>query len=358
MISRRAGGVALSLSAAATFGVLAPAAKEALAHLGPVRGAGLAYLAAGLVALAALGVRRLVGAAAAGRTVARSDLPRLLGMTLAGGVLGPLLFFAGVERAEAHRVAVVQHLEFALTVLAAIVVLAERPGRRGTTGFVLVFAGLLASGLSGPLPASGAGEAASPLGPLLVAAACVAWAADNTLARGASALDPLVVVSFKGLGAGTALVLATLAGPWSLTPRGWGAVLVAGGVGIGLSLVLELLALRRIGAALNAGLFATGPAFGFVWSLLFLGERAGGPVWVALGLCALGAVALAVDRHAHRHTHEPLRHTHRHHHRDGHHAHEHGAGFDPATEHVHEHAHERVEHAHAHVHDEHHRHRH
>src|SRR4029078_12194384 len=82
-------------------------------------------------------------------------------------------------------------------------------------------------------------------------------------------------------------------------------------VGIGLSLVLELLALRRIGAALNAGLFATGPPVGFLWSLFFLGERSGAAAWGALGLCLVGAVAMALDRHAHAHVHPAVRPTHR-----------------------------------------------
>jgi hypothetical protein len=101
----------------------------------------------------------------------------------------------------------------------------------------------------------------------------MAWACDNTLARGASDLDPLLVVSIKGLGAGVVLSLTSAGDPWPLDARGWGLIVLAGGVGVGASLVLELLALRRIGAALNAGLFATGPAFGFVWSLSFLGEH-------------------------------------------------------------------------------------
>jgi len=356
--SRRAlGGVALSLAAAAAFGVFAPAAKGALAHVQPVRAAGLAYVAAGLVALGALVARQLTGRPISGRAIEGRDAPRLLGMTLVGGALGPVLFFAGVDLVAAHHAAVVQHLEFALTVLAAVLVLGERPGSRGLVGLALVGSGLLlfstfGAGTAGPALSS------SGIGLLLLIAACMAWAVDNTLARGASELDPLVVVSIKGLGAGGALLLFTFGSAWWLPPRTWALVFLAGGVGVGLSLILELLALRRIGAALNAGLFATGPAFGFVWSLVFLGERAVAAGWAALLLCALGAIALSIDRHAHWHVHEPIRHTHRHDHLDGHHTHGHGPDFDPATEHVHEHEHQRTEHSHAHVHDEHHRHRH
>jgi len=355
--SRPVVGALLSLGAAATFGVLTPASKQALEHLTPLRTGGLAYLAAGLVALVALVVVRLSGLTPAGRSLARTDYPRLAGMTLLGGVVGPALFFSGLAEIAAHHVAVLQHLEFALTVLAALFVLGERPGRKGLFGILLVGAGVLLLTLIDVGEAQAAG-ASSWSGLLLVVGACVAWAGDNTLARGASDLDPLVVVSIKGLVAGGLLILMTPGEAFPSTPAAWNAVVLAGGVGVGLSLLLELMALRRIGAALNAGLFAIGPAFGFVWSLVFLGEQASFSGSLALAICAAGVVALSVDRHEHSHMHAHIKHAHRHRHDDGHHTHDHGPGFDPRTLHAHDHEHEPAEHAHPHVHDDHHRHRH
>lgn len=354
--SRATSGILLALAAAAAFGVFTPAAKAALFHIGPIRAAGLAYLAAGAVALAMLLARRLLGGASTGRRPARRDAARLLGMTVFGGLAGPALFFAGVERVAAHHAAVVQHLEFVLTVLAAVLVLGERPGRRGLGGLLLVGSGVVLLSILGA--ESGGAAGLSWTGMAWIVAACTVWAVDNTLARGASDLDPLVVVAVKGLGAGGAWMLATAGGAWPDDARAWELLLLAGGVGVGVSLTLELVALRRIGAALNAGLFATGPAFAFLWSVVFLGERSTPASFAALALCAAGAVALAVDRHAHAHRHLPLRHAHPHRHDDGHHDHVHDPAVDPATEHVHEHAHEAVRHSHPHVHDEHHRHRH
>ncbi len=349
-------GVALSLAAAAAFGVLAPAAKGAVAQVGPVRGAGLAYLAAGVVALAALALRSVVSDQHPGGPIGRNGALRLSAMILFGGVAGPALFFAGVARVAAHHAAVVQHLEFVLTAGAAMAVLGERLGRRGLAGLLLVGCGLLVfavhgAGTEGP-------DRFAWSGLLLIAAACIAWAVDNTLARGASDLDPLAVVAVKGLGAGAILTGATLGGRWPGDARAWGLVLLAGGVGVGVSLILELLAVRRIGAALNAGLFATGPAFGFVWGVIALGERSAAWTWAALGLCVVGAVALATDRHRHHHVHGVIDHAHHHDHGDGHHAHRHEPGIEAEVEHAHAHRHEAVGHEHPHVHDEHHRHRH
>ena len=314
------GGVALSLAAAATFGVLAPASKGALAHVGPLRGAAMAYLAAGCVALVALAFGHVAGLRQRGRPASTGDTPRLVGMTVLGGVLGPAMFFAGVERLAAHHAAILQHLEFGLTGLAAVLVLGDRPASRGVAGLVLVGAGVLLMSMLDLGRASGAGS--SWIGVLLLGGACMAWACDNTLARGASDLDPLLVVSVKGLGAGVVLSLTSAGDPWPLDARGWGLIVLAGGVGVGASLVLELIALRRIGAAVNAGLFATGPAFGFAWSLLFLGEHSTAAGWAALAVCVAGAVFLSIDRHEHAHVHHSIRHTHPHVH-DEHHRHRH-----------------------------------
>jgi drug/metabolite transporter (DMT)-like permease len=354
MARTRRTGVWLSLAAAACFGIFGPAAKAALRDVAPLRAAGLVYLAAGAVAGSVWLFRRAAGRPSLGHSV-RRELPRVLAMTLVGGVLGPALFFAGVARVPAHDVAVLQHMEFALTALAAVLVLGERPGARGVAGLGLVGAGVT---LLAMLESSGGGGTGTSLtGLLLLVGACAAWAADNTLARGASDLDPLAVVTVKGLGAGTVLAAAS-SGAWDLEPRTWLLVLLGGGVGIGLSLALELLAVRRIGATLNAGLFATGPAFGFLWSLFFLGESAGAPAWTALVLCLVGAVALARDRHSHVHVHPTLRHSHQHHHLDEEHTHTHDAAADPGAEHEHEHVHPEVEHVHPHVHGHDHRHRH
>lgn len=355
-VRRRAtSGVALSLAAAAAFGLFAPAAKDALAGIAPLRAAGLCYAAAGGVALVALLLRKLAGGRASGRPVHSRDGLRLAAITLLGGVAGPCLFFAGLGKVAAHQAAILQHLEFALTAAAAVLVLGEGPGPRGYAGLSLVGAGLLAFSL-----ASGGDPISSSfgLGAILIAGACLAWAADNLLARGASDLDPLLVVSIKGLGAGAVILLVTLEEPWPVSLRAWSSVLIAGGMGVGVSLVLELLALRRIGAALNAGLFATGPAFGFLWSVVWLGERPRPLDLPALALCAAGAAMLSVARHLHTHVHVEVRHTHRHDHLDGHHAHAHDEPVPPETSHTHEHVHEAMTHAHPHVHDDHHRHRH
>ena len=134
------------------------------------------------------------------------------------------------------------------------------------------------------------------------------------------------------------------------------AALAVGAAAYGASVVLDAYALRHVGAAREAALFATGPFFGALAAVPLLGEHITGSDFVAAAAMACGITLLLRARHAHPHIHEPLTHEHRHRHDDPHHAHTH----DPPVTgwHSHVHTHEPITHAHPHDSDLHHRHPH
>jgi drug/metabolite transporter (DMT)-like permease len=120
---------------------------------------------------------------------------------------------------------------------------------------------------------------------------------------------------------------------------------------------LDVYALRLLGAAREAALFASAPFVGALASMIILGERLSVREVGALLVMALGVGLLVRARHAHLHTHEPLEHDHLHAH-DEHHQHEHSPGLDTSEPHSHPHRHAPLTHDHPHVSDLHHRHRH
>jgi drug/metabolite transporter (DMT)-like permease len=90
------------------------------------------------------------------------------------------------------------------------------------------------------------------------------------------------------------------------------AALLLGGVSYGISLVLFLLALRRLGAARTGAYFAAAPFYAAALSLLVFWSA---PDLRLLGaaLCVLVAlVLLAGERHIHTHRHGELVHSHWH----------------------------------------------
>jgi drug/metabolite transporter (DMT)-like permease len=193
-------------------------------------------------------------------------------------------------------------------------------------------------------------------GTAAIGAATLAWAADNTLSRPLSDLDPGDVVAAKGLVGATASVCIAAATRASW-PGLWPSVgiLACGAIGFGASLRLYLRAQRVLGSARTGSVFAIAPFVGAVGAFA-LGEPLGG--WPTL----LGGVAIGIgvwlhlgEQHAHAHEHEPITHDHPHRHHDDHHD-DHAHEPPVVGEHSHPHAHSPRVHLHAHGEDLHHRH--
>jgi drug/metabolite transporter (DMT)-like permease len=339
-------GPLLGLAAAALFGGSTPVAKLLVPDAGVLVLAGLLYAGAGLGLTAAQPFRRR-GAEA---PLQRSDLLRLAGVVLAGGVVGPVLLVAGLTRLSASAASLLLNLEAPFTIGLAVLALRERLARREAAGAAIIVA---AAGVLTWAPGAVRLDAA---GVLCVAGACAAWAVDNTLSQGLALRDPVAVARVKALAAGAFNVALGAALGERFPPAGpLAAALATGVLGYGASLVLHLLAVRAVGAARQAALFATAPFLGAVLAVPLLGERPGPVQLGAAALMALGITAVVRARHGHAHRHPAEEHTHAHVH-DAHHAHAHA---DPTPEpHAHPHRHEPLVHDHPHLPDVHHRHDH
>ena len=151
------------------------------------------------------------------------------------------------------------------------------------------------------------------------------------------------------------LIIALLLGARLPSIGATSAALVVGFCGVGLSLVLFVLALRHLGSARTGAYFSLAPFLGAVIAIAMLGEPITPQLVIAGLLMAFGVWLHLTERHAHDHTHEPIEHEHAHVHDDHHrHAHE-GTVTEP---HSHWHRHEPLRHRHAHYPDIHHRHEH
>lgn len=343
--------VLAALGAAVLFGASTPLAKQLLGGLSPFLLAGLLYLGSGL-GLSLVRLLRDRGWQASGLPVA--EWPWLLGAIAAGGIAGPVLLMAGLAHTSAATASLLLNLEAVLTAVLAWVVFRENADRRIVLGMVLIVTGGL---LLSAIPASG--QAANSLvGPLLIAAACLAWAVDNNLTRKVSASDALFIAGTKGLVAGAAnlgvalFLGASLPAAPILLPA-----MLLGFLGYGVSLVLFVLALRGLGAARTGAYFSTAPFIGAALAILLLGEPTALPFWLASALMAAGVWLHLTERHEHEHKHEALEHQHRHVH-DAHHQHVHDFDWGGQEPHNHSHQHVMMTHKHTHYPDIHHRHQH
>lgn len=347
-MGRERSGYAVGLCAAILFGASAPVSKLLLDDIGAQMLAGLLYLGAFLAVAPFVRTRGRRGEA----SLQRSDVPRLAGIVVSGGIVAPVLLMLGLERISGIAGSLLLNLEGPLTLLVGIVVVHEYLGRRAGVGSAVIFAGSAFIGLQGP------GGGLDVLGGALIVAACLGWAIDNNLTQRLSIRDPFQIVAVKtGVAAVVNIGLALARGE---TLPGWGVLagaLALGASAFGVSILLDAYALRALGAAREAGVFATAPFAGALLAVPLLAERwTAGDVVAAVAMAA-GVVLLVGARHDHEHVHDSLIHDHRHVH-DDHHRHEHPGAVDGSEPHSHPHRHDPLVHAHPHVSDVHHRHPH
>jgi drug/metabolite transporter (DMT)-like permease len=311
--------------------------------------AGLMYFGAGLGLAAYRLFRGTFAEASDEAQLRRTDLPWLAVAIGMGGVAGPVLLMLGLSRTTASSAALLLNMEGLATMVIAWVVFRENVDRRLMLGAFAILAG------AGLLSWNGQGVSFDS-GSLLVIGACVAWGVDNNFTRNISATDPVVIAMLKGLIAGAVnVVIALLTGaafPAAVTVA---AAAIVGLLGVGVSLVMFILALRHLGSARTSAYYSLAPFIGAIVAISLLGEPMTAKLLIAGVLMGAGLWLHLEERHAHEHEHEPLEHEHSHVH-DEHHHHDHEG---PATQpHSHWHRHDRRRHAHAHYPDVHHRHGH
>jgi drug/metabolite transporter (DMT)-like permease len=343
-------GIPLALGSAVLFGASTPLAKLLLGDVDPWLLAGILYLGSGIGLGAARLVGRAVGLGTTEATLRGKDLPWLVAVIGAGGVLGPVLLMFGLARTEASTAALLLNLEGLATMAIAWLVFRENVDRRVLIGAVAILAGAIL------LSWRGAGSIG--WGAIAIAGACLAWGIDNNLTRKLSAADPVQIVMIKGLVAGIVNLGLAVAQGATLPPA---EILLAGGLvglfGYGISLVTFVLALRHLGTARTGAYFSTAPFIGAGLALALFGEPITMPLLLAGALMAVGIYLHVVEHHEHEHEHEEFAHEHIHEH-DEHHRHAH-VPADPSGEpHSHAHLHPRMIHLHPHYPDIHHRHRH
>ena len=342
-------GVPLALGSAVLFGATAPLSKVLLGSIDPQLLAGVLYLGAGL-GLAVLHLtRNAIRLPAPEAPLRRGDVPWLALVILFGGVLGPLLLMLGLNLTDAASGSLLLNLEGLTTMGIAWLVFRENVDSRLLLGAFAILIGAVVLSWEGKGVSVDAGAA-------FIALACLAWGIDNNLTRKLSSSDPVQLALIKGLAAGMVNIgIAMLRGASLPGSSTLAAAAFVGFLGVGVSLVLFVFALRHLGTARTGAYFSLAPFIGALVAIGLLHEPLNFKLAAAGLLMGLGLWLHLTERHAHEHMHETIEHEHSHVH-DEHHQHEHEG---PVTEpHSHWHRHTPLHHNHTHYPDLHHRHKH
>lgn len=297
-------GAVSGLASALLFGVSAPLAKLLLPRIDSWVLAGLLYLGAGLGLSAVRLVQRASGrsSGAPPLTSAGGEWPLLIAIAAIGGGAGPLLMLTGLRHLSGVAGALLLNLEAVFTMLLAVTVFRERLTRLEMVAASIVLAGAALVSLRSAFDSGGVGigiVSGDVVGFLAVSAACLAWGLDNNLTTRLSHRDALALVQFKTLTAGAGnLALALIAGHVVPAAPTIAASFAVGFVCYGLSIVLDVYALRYIGAAREAAFFATAPFAGAIAAVPLLREPVTANELAGAAVMALGVAAMVRARTA------------------------------------------------------------
>jgi drug/metabolite transporter (DMT)-like permease len=208
-------GVGGALLAGLLFGASTPLAKRLIHDIDPWMLAGLLYLGSGI----GLGAYRALRYAVRTGRASEASLRRahrgwLAAAIMAGGIIAPVLMMYGLRRTAGSSASLLLNLEAVFSTLIAWFVFKENFDRRIVLGVLAITAGavLLSVGASA--------EWGNAIGPMAIAAACLAWALDNNLTRKVALTDVTFIAMLKGLVAGfvNISIAAAVGASWPTFP--------------------------------------------------------------------------------------------------------------------------------------------
>jgi drug/metabolite transporter (DMT)-like permease len=335
-----------ALTAAIFFGASAPIAKLLLGNISPIFLAAFLYLGSG----AGISLTKLVQRISSDETEAgikRADLKWLAGAIISGGIIAPIILMVSLQNTPASTASLLLNFEGVGTTVLALLFFKESISRRAWIAILVITAAsiFLSTDFRGGFTFS--------LGAFGIISACVLWGLDNNFTRNISGKDPLVIVAWKGLIAGSFSFLLA----WSLgnplpSIKTILFTLILGFISYGLSTLLFIRSMRGLGASRTSALYGTAPLAGVILSIFMFGELPSFFFVIAAILMIGGALLLINENHEHTHIHTAMIHEHSHSHDSAH-------GHDDSTGvHSHEHEHLVEKHEHDHMPDIHHRHGH
>jgi drug/metabolite transporter (DMT)-like permease len=283
-MTRSMWGYAAALGSAAFVGLFTVVNKWLLTErMPPLTAAAWTYFAAA-VALAPWAIR------AGGLRMTRPLV--VTGWILAGSVVGPSLYFVGLDRTSGVEGVLLINTEAIFTALLAFAFF-----REPTSIITFLSGGLVLVGavwLSWP---AGDDEviAGQSVGAVLIAVGYLGWATENNLGRLLGTDIPAVtLVCFKALVAAVSMAALAivfgqpLAISWSVVPG----IVVGGAVSLGLSLSLFYAAMQRIGAGRTGLISSTSALWGVASAILLLHESLDAKTIFASTLMLAGVIGL------------------------------------------------------------------
>lgn len=284
------GPVLLVLLAGTLFGLCVPFSKVLIGDIEPIMMAGLLYAGATIFTGTWFAIRRATYLRPEPKKMERLDILYLIGSTLFGAILAPILLMVGLKWTAGSDASLLLNLEGVMTAVIAVAFFHDKGGYRL---WLALAAMTMASTLLSYTPGGGFGGN----GALLIVLSMLCWGVDNNFMQKISHLDPVKLSTIRsGIAASFSLSLAlVLYGEQELVVA-LAFAMIIGAVSYGLSNVLFFIGLRNLGASRTGTFFSVGPYAAAMAAIPLLGESVTVQLVIAGLLMAAGTIMLTRER--------------------------------------------------------------
>ncbi len=250
------------------YGSISTIAKPSLNTINPVLLSSLIYLIIGVFLTVIVKITKDIANV-------NSDSLKLIFLTsVCGAVIGPILFFYGLKLTNASIASLLINAEFLFSILFAVSILKEKPGKTAYIGIIFLFIGLIILNLR--LDNFDFFQNNNFIGNMFIIGATVFWALDNNISRIILQKEtPIIkVIQIKSLFGGILSFVIVSVANISLTinifqiPN----LLFLSLGGFAGSLFLFLKGMKKIGTIKSVMIFSTSSIFGIIFALIFLKE--------------------------------------------------------------------------------------
>jgi drug/metabolite transporter (DMT)-like permease len=252
------------------YGSISAIAKPSLNTINPVLLSSLIYLIIGISLTIIVKITKKYIA-----NVKRDSLKLIFLTSVCGAVIGPILFFYGLKLTDASIASLLINAEFLFSILFAIFLLKEKPGKTTYIGIIFIFIGLIILNIKIDIFDFFQNND-NFIGNMFIICATVFWALDNNISRVILKKEtPIIkIIQIKSLiGSILSFVIVSISNI-SLTinifqiPN----LLFLSLGGFAGSLFLFLKGMKQIGTIKSVMIFSTSSIFGIIFALVFLKE--------------------------------------------------------------------------------------
>jgi drug/metabolite transporter (DMT)-like permease len=252
------------------YGSISTIAKPSLNTINPVLLSSLIYLIIGISLTIIVKITKKYIA-----NVKRDSLKLIFLTSVCGAVIGPILFFYGLKLTDASIASLLINAEFLFSILFAIFLLKEKPGKTTYIGIIFIFIGLIILNIKIDIFDFFQNND-NFIGNMFIICATVFWALDNNISRVILKKEtPIIkIIQIKSLIGGILSFVLVSISNISLTinifqiPN----LLFLSLGGFAGSLFLFLKGMKQIGTIKSVMIFSTSSIFGIIFALIFLKE--------------------------------------------------------------------------------------